>query len=74
MEAYSVRSPQKGLREVSQHHRVMAENGLTPRREPGPAEVNRTVPLRIQHPPPAALSQMEPWGNFSSSETFSSFQ
>lgn len=70
MEDYGVRSPQKGLREVSQHHQVMAEDGLTQRREPARAEVNRTVPLHIQHHPPAALPQTEQWRNFSHQRFF----
>lgn len=70
MEDYCVRSPQKGLREVSQHHQATAENGLTQRCEPARAEVNRTVPLHIQGHPPAALSQREQQRDFSHQRLF----
>lgn len=70
MEDYCVRSPQKGLREVSWHCWVTTENGLTERCEPARAEVNRTVPLHIQSRPPAALFQREQQRNFSHQRLF----
>jgi len=66
-----MRSPQNGLPEVSQHHQVKAENGLTWRCEPACAEIKRTVLLHVH---PASRSccsfQMEQWGNFSHEKLF----
>lgn len=73
VEDYFVRSPQKGLEEVSQHCQVMTENNLTQMHEPACSEVIRTVPLHIYCHPPAALFQREQLRNFSS-ETFPSYQ